>query len=420
MSIAGTIDAPLDLFGGLVTDMAAADLPPGVSPDCRDVAFLQGAVKTRPGLLSVYSPIAGNPTVNYLKTFTQPNLLNTLLAIDSAGSLWGENSPGVLTRISAGLAPNAAANSTSLFSREYIAQHDGNFGLDMPRQYDGTNLDRVSQIGPGAGPSAVTDVIANISSISRAANVVTVATAAPTGLLPTDRVIIAGVTDASYNGTFSVASIIDSQHFTYAQTNSNSSSSGGTAAPAGSISAGLHQCAVIFVTRQGYLTRPSPPISWTAGGGMRANVMGIPSVATLPNVVARILAFTGTGGDLFFYTTGMNGAPQMQIFDNSASSFLVDFSDSALLAGIEADSLFQLVELGECAGVIGYSDRLFWWGERNKQNNWENLTFDGGFGGAGNNVPLGWTPDPTFFAGGTYDSFGQAVWGAITPFWEMA
>ncbi len=411
MGIAGTIDAPLDLFGGLVTDMAASDLPQGVSPDCQDVAFLQGAVKTRPGLLSVYSPITGNPTVNYLKTYTQPDLVNTLLAIDSAGTLWGENSPGVLTEIAAGLTPNAAASSTSLFSREYIAQHDGNFGLDMPRQYDGTFLDRVSQIGPGAGPAAVADVIANISAISRASNVVTVTTAEPTGLLLTDQVIIAGVTDTTYNGTFPIASIVDSLHFTYAQTNANSSSSGGTAAPAGSISAGVHQCAVIFVTRQGYLTRPSPPTTWTAGGGMRANVTGIPSVATLPNIVARIVAFTGSGGDLFYYMTGMDGAPQMQVFDNSASSYVVDFSDTALLAGIEADSLFQLVELGECAGVIGYSERLFWWGERNKQNNWDNLTFDGGFGGIGNNVPLGWTPDATYFAGGSYDTTGKAVWG---------
>src|SRR5580700_3701788 len=411
MSIAGTIDAPLDLFGGLVTDMAAADLPQGVSPDCRDVAFVQGAVKTRPGLLSVYSPIAGNPTVNYLKTFTQPNLAKTLLAIDSAGKLWGENSPGVLTQIAAGLTANAAASSTSLFSREYIAQHDGNFGVDMPRQYDGANLDRVGQIGPAAGPAMVADVIANISAISRSSNVVTVTTATATGMLPTDQVVIAGVTDTTYNGTFPVASIIDSVHFTYAQTNSNATSSGGTAAPVGSISAGVHQCAVIFVTRQGYLTRPSPPTSWTAAGGRRANVTGIPSVGTLPNVVARILAFTGAGGDLFFYTTGLDGAPQMQVFDNSASSFIVDFSDTALLAGIEADSLFQLVELGECAGVIGYSQRLFWWGERNKQNNWENLTFDGGFGGGGNNVPLGWTPDATFFAGGSFDTTGEAVWG---------
>src|ERR1700739_1187732 len=115
MSIAGTIDAPLDLFGGLVTDMSAADLPFGVSPDCRDVAFLEGAVKTRPGLVPVFAPIAlaggGNPTVNYLKTYTQPNLANTLLAIDSAGTLWGETTPGVLTQIAAGLAPKALASS---------------------------------------------------------------------------------------------------------------------------------------------------------------------------------------------------------------------------------------------------------------------------------------------------------------------
>ena len=240
--------------------------------------------------------------------------------------------------------------------------------MDIPRQYDGTNLDRVSQIGPGAGPAGVQDVISNISAISRTANIVTVTTAAAIGLLATDQIDHRGRHETrATTGTFPVASIIDSLHFTYAQTGTNSSSSGGTAAPVGSISAGgVHQCAVIFVTRQGYLTRPSAPISWTAGGGMRAEVTGLPSVATLPNVVARIVAFTGSGGDLFYYTTGLDGAPQMQVFDNSISSFVVDFSDTALLAGIEADSLFNLVELGECAGVIGYADRLFWWGERNK------------------------------------------------------
>jgi hypothetical protein len=31
----------------------------------------------------------------------------------------------------------------------------------------------------------------------------------------------------------------------------------------GSISPGVHQCAVVFVTRQGYFTAPSPPVSWT-------------------------------------------------------------------------------------------------------------------------------------------------------------
>src|SRR5258707_15661910 len=228
MSIGGTIDAPLELFGGLVTDMAAADLPQGVSPDCQDVSFLQGAVKTRPGILSVFSPIAGNPTVDYLKTYTQRNLARTLLALDSAGTLWGENTPGVLSQIATGMARNSAASSTSLFGREYLTLHDGQFGIDIPRQYDGTNFDRVSQTGPGAGVAAITDIVANISSIARASNTGTVATSTPHGIVPGDSVTIAGVTDTSYNGVFLVATIPDSLPFTYSPTASNSSPSGVT------------------------------------------------------------------------------------------------------------------------------------------------------------------------------------------------
>ena len=66
--------------------------------------------------------------------------------------------------------------------------------------------------------------------------------------------------------------------------------------------------------------------------------------------MARILAFTGAGGDNFYYTTGLDGAPQMQVSDNSASSFVVDFSDTALLAGISADSLFQPGGTGRMRG----------------------------------------------------------------------
>jgi len=42
----------------------------------------------------------------------------------------------------------------------------------------------------------------------------------------------------------------------------------------------------------------------------------------------------------------------------------VDFSDAILLAGTNVDNLFKLVELGDCAGVLDYAQRLFWWGER--------------------------------------------------------
>ncbi len=91
---------------------------------------------------------------------------------------------------------------------------------------------------------------------------------------------------------------------------------------------------------------------------------------------------------------------------------LLDFSDAILLAGTNVDNLFNLIELGDCSGVTEYSERLFWWGERNKMNNWLNLGFDGGFTGPSfPHYPLGWTPDVVFAPGGT-DEENFVVWGA--------
>ena len=72
MSTIGSFDAPIEIFGGLVTDMSPADLPHGVSPDCQDVIFSSGGVATRPGLAPLFGPLAGNPTVNYVKTYETP------------------------------------------------------------------------------------------------------------------------------------------------------------------------------------------------------------------------------------------------------------------------------------------------------------------------------------------------------------
>lgn len=414
MSVLGTIDAPLDVFSGLVTDMAPGDLPAGVSPDCGDVAFIPGAVKTRPGLLSMYTPVAGNPTINYLKTYTQPNLSQTLLALDSAGTLWGELAPGALTQIASNIVPGARAASTTLFGREYIAVSDGRFGIDIPRQYDGTNFDRVSQVGPGAGPTSVADagaepsltIAAATTGAVRASNTVTITTTIGHGYQAGQTVTIAGVTDGTLDGIFLVASVPSPTTFTYLQSGTNSASGSGTATLTPQMSAGVHQVAVFFQTRQGYFTQPSPPVSWTAAGGFRVSISGIPLALDDVNIAARILCFTPAGGDSFYYTTGLDATPNMVIADNTTTSITVDFSDTVLLAGTLADPLFQRVELGECSGVAGYSSRLFWWGERNKLDNFLNLTFDGGFSG---NTPLGWTTDPTYGAGGLRDF--STVWG---------
>ena len=241
----------------------------------------------------------------------------------------------------------------------------------------------------------------------------TIQTTAAHGFVVSQMVSISGVSVAGYNGIFTIASVPDSTHFTYtAPTGGLAASGAGAAAAAGNVGAGVHQVCVIFKTRQGYLTQPGPATSWTASGNKRTVVTNIPIGPA--NVVARILCFTGAAGASFFYTAngGTLFTGGMVIGDNTSTSAVIDFSDATLLAGTNVDDLFQLIELSDSAGVIDYAQRLFWWGERNKLNNWVNLGFDGGFTGPSfPHYPLGWTPDSVFAPGGT-DEESFVVWGA--------
>src|SRR6267142_1385096 len=432
MSTAGSFDAPIEIFGGLVTDMSPADLPHGVSPDCQDVVFSNGGVATRPGLQSLFGPLAGNPTVNYVKTYQTLNATLRTMLLDANGVLYKETTPGTLATVASGLAPNAYAHSATLFGREYLAISDGKTGNDLPRQFDDTNFDRVSQGGPGAGPTVLDEnVIVATPSITQftyiagasglaasgggtaASATATIQTTVAHGFVAGQLVSTSGIGVAGYNGTFAITNVPDATHFTFtAATGGLAASGGGTAAAAGSVSAGVHQVCVIFKTRQGYLTQPGPATNWTASGGKRAVVSSIPTGPS--NVVARILCFTGAGGASFFYTGGGTAlfSGNMVIANNTTTSLIVDFSDAILLAGTNVDNLFKLIELGDCAGVLDYAQRLFWWGERNKMNNWVNLGFDGGFTGPSlPHYPLGWTPDAVFAPGGG-DEQSFVVWGA--------
>jgi len=49
-------------------------------------------------------PLAGNPTVNYLKTFATLSGVLRTLAMDGAGNLYKESVPGTLTQFASGLA----------------------------------------------------------------------------------------------------------------------------------------------------------------------------------------------------------------------------------------------------------------------------------------------------------------------------
>src|SRR5437016_3384966 len=77
----------------------------------------------------------------------------------------------------------------TLFGREYLAISDGKTGNDLPRQFDDTNFDRVSQSGPGAGPTVIDE------------NVLITIVASPTGATqPPAVAIAASPTGAVENG----------------------------------------------------------------------------------------------------------------------------------------------------------------------------------------------------------------------------
>ena len=85
------------------------------------------------------------------------------------------------------------------------------------------------------------------------------------------------------NGTFVVQSVPSPTTLTYQQlgaaSNSGGSSGSATATLAPQLSSGEHQLCVFFQTRQGYITQPSPPVTWTAGS---ARLVSRPTSSAAP------------------------------------------------------------------------------------------------------------------------------------------
>ena len=97
MSIESFSPLPLNVFGTWVTLLDPSDVPPGMSPSLGDVEFFPGGVRTRPGLVSQFSALAGTPQINGVKTYATTNLIQRFLALDSLGNLYKETTPGVLS-----------------------------------------------------------------------------------------------------------------------------------------------------------------------------------------------------------------------------------------------------------------------------------------------------------------------------------
>jgi hypothetical protein len=209
-----------------------------------------------------------------------------------------------------------------------------------------------------------------------------------------------------WEGTFYVTKVPDSTHFYYYQPGPNGATSAvGTVTPFGQAAPGLHLCQVLWMTRQGAIPAPSQPVTVILNGGQYVSISNIPIGP--PNVIARILAFTGAQPDVpgilppFYYIPvpaqleGQVVSTSTVINDNTSTTAFLDFSDNTLFAAIgisiPGNTLANQIVLDGALGFKTYLSRLLTLGQRNVIQNLLNLGFEGGVNANAPTTPLGWT-----------------------------
>lgn len=171
------------------------------------------------------------------------------------------------------------------------------------------------------------------------------------------------------------------------------------------IGAGTRQAMCFFITKTGAWTPASPPVTFTTSTDANLlNVSGIPIGP--PDTVARGIAITEAGANgvpgANFYVitvpvtetvgTVVTTYTSTIINDNTSTTAAFSFTDAVLLNSQEVDipgfNLFNLIELGSSGWCVPYAGRMFYGLQLNKVQNFNNLTFDGGYQNP--NQPAGW------------------------------
>ena len=122
------------------------------------------------------------------------------------------------------------------------------------------------------------------------------------------------------------------------------------------ITPGVHKFAVSFVTSTGFVTAPSPAVSFTSAGDFRILISNIPIGPA--GTVGRQILVTKSNLDLYYYLQLIN--------DNITTSTIADFFDTAL--AVSADTLFDLTTVIAGNGVGGldkYHGRVIAFGGEN-------------------------------------------------------
>lgn len=269
----------------------------------------------------------------------------------------------------------------------------------------GFNL--ISGTNPAAGQSVTVTLTLNGNGIFNVVNAVISAAGAGSFSIPMTGPNVASAAETGAGIIFGTIFVFDA--FTIV-----GNKFGGSVVTAGTISAGVRKCCYSFLTRNGFLSQPSPIATFDVING--ASNIQISNLLTGPdNVIARVIHLTAANGDQFYnipvdVTVLDNGANVISkstwVNDNISTQATLSFADGVLLGAdeidIEGNNLFECGELGSCVMLVPFAQRLWAIGEQNKITNLLNYSFDGGIqvvrstgGTVTGTYPAGWTVDPT-------------------------
>lgn len=146
MSLAeGFAPVTIDQFGGLCTLVDRSDLPNGTSPDCQNVEFFPGGVKTRQSI-QVYRALTSAPAS--IKTYIRGDNTPVRLIWTTDGTLYQETAANAaLTTVTSAWGSGTVMKSVSAFGKEWICLSDGNLPLVHPFKWDGTTLSPITRSG---------------------------------------------------------------------------------------------------------------------------------------------------------------------------------------------------------------------------------------------------------------------------------
>lgn len=163
-----SFSSALTLFSGIYQDMAASDLPEGLSPDNQDQWPLPGSTGTRPALNRLLGyPFAGTPTILSVDDLPAPSGDFWMMSLDSLGNQrWN---PLVAPPIVTSVLPGVQCKAEAAFDKQFCAYFNGTIagafsedpfvGVDAPRYIDPTSgtVYRVTSDAPGVPPAVVDD-----------------------------------------------------------------------------------------------------------------------------------------------------------------------------------------------------------------------------------------------------------------------